>query len=1130
MPRFLSTLLALLLASFYVTGQSVLSSGNWYKLEIQERGVYRLSRTYLQNAGVDIDNVDPRTIKIYGFKGGMLPQSNATERPTDLVELSIMVLGQEDGRFDNTDNIFFYAENGDSFHYEGDELVYENNIYSDENYYFLTYGGANGRRIETAENIAGDFPQIDSFNDFQYLKNENYNLLSSGRAWYTERFNTTTSQSYNFSFDNIAGNSEIKVSVNVMAQAFDPSSFDISIGNNVIGNIPVQSVPDFTTRFGRYLVKGYDVLGVFMVNSNLVNKGEVSIQLDYLKNETQSTGFLNDLLVEVESNLSLSNDQLHFRSLESLSNSVSSFYIANTKSSTMVWDVSSHNNAIQHVIDFNNGVSNFNAETDKLREYIIFEPSLLSEPSAITRSANQNLKLNLDTEFLIIAHPAFIDQAIRLANFRSNNDGLNSKVVDIFKVYNEFSSGRQDVTAIRDYAKYLYDNGQLKYLLIFGRGSYDYKDITPNNTNFVPIYESRNSLYPLDTYASDDYFAFLEDEEGDWLEQNGGNHTMDIGVGRFPVKTPEEAKVVVDKIINYSTNPETIGEWRNKVIFVADDADGNLHHRQANNLSIFVDTTYSEFQSEKLFLDDFPQVSKPSGEVSPKASKALDEVVGDGALIVNFTGHGGESGWMQEQVLDIVQIQNWRNIDKLPLFVTATCEFARHDDPKRISGGELVVTSEKGGGIAIVSTCRPVSSASNFVLNKAFYEAVYRQENNQYLRLGDIFKITKNESVNLAQDPKKVGNRNFALLGDPTLRLSYPSKNIKITEINGEEAKTDTLKAQARTRLTGQVFNLDDTPDTRFNGEVLFTIYDKPIFKTTLGNENSPFTYKSDENIVFRGSAAVNSGEFDIEFIMPKNISQQIGNGKINMYAFNDGMQDANGSDIKLQIGGTSPNPPSDQDGPLIELFIGDTLNTNLNGVSHNTNLVAVMSDESGINLSSFGIGNNITVTLDDDETFIANEYYRSFQGDFTKGYLSFPLTDLSKGPHKATVKAWDVNNNSSEQDIFFTVADPNEVVIYKLENYPNPFNQSTNFRFTHNRAGDDLEVTLTITSPLSGTVYEKNIEVENSASDVDLLNWEANTENGQKLTAGIYIYSIEVRSIKDGAKRQAHQKLILIN
>lgn len=1111
------------LISFKAQTQSVLSSGDWYKIEIEERGVYKLTFRDLRNAGVPVNSINPQTIKVYTYLAGTLPQANNIDRPYDPFQIPISVRGENDGNFDNDDYVLFYAQSASTYSYQSGSLEYHHNPYDNVNYYFITYGGEQGERIASISSLDGNFPVINSYDDFKYYEREQNNILTSGREWYSERFSTTTNQSYTFDFENIIAGSEVNLSVAVMAQAFQNSSFTVADNNGALGTIEVPSIPNFNNDFGRYAIKGRDRVQQFTTTAPSSN--QLEFELEYQKNNDFSIGYLNYLLVETKNDLSFNNSQLHFRSIESTSNTTSKFQLKNADANIKIWDITYPDapKAINHKL--NNGLAEFAVPSESIYDYIAFDESNNNPPISISQISNQNLKSLTDVEFLIISHGDFLSHANRLAAFRQSNDGLISKTVVIDKVYNEFSGGRQDVTAIRDLAKYLYDNGSLKYLLLFGRGSYDYKNIRSNNTNYVPIYESRNSLEPLDTYASDDYFGFLEEDEGEWLEFDNGAHTLDIGVGRLPVTNQQEAQVVVDKIINYATNPETIGKWRNDIVFVADDEDFNLHQGQADELTVFVDTTYSAFQPYKFYLDNFPQVSKPSGETSPKASAALDDKVNEGALIVNFTGHGGVNGWMQEQVLDIVQIQNWTNYNRLPLFVTATCEFGRHDDPQRISAGELVVTSEKGGGIAIVSTCRPVSSASNFNLNKAFYEVVYTQENGEYLRLGDIFRLTKNN-----ENANSVGNRNFALLGDPTVRLSYPKKQIEIVSINDKSSKTDTLKAQSKVSLGGEI-KFNNQRDQAFNGTVEFVVYDKEVERVTLGNAgNNPFTYKSKENIVFRGSSSVSGGEFTIDFIVPKNISYKIGNGKINMYAYSDNMEDANGSDISLLIGSSSNTIPSDESGPEILLNMGDTLNTDLSRVSHNTNLIVELQDESGINLSGFGVGNNITATLDDEQTFILNEYYEAKKDSYSEGLIVFPIEGLTKGPHKITVRASDVHNNTSESTISFNVADPNQIVIYEIKNYPNPFSNQTNFAVKHNRAGETLDVVLDIISPLSGLVLSKEIRFENSPSNLEFFQWNGETSNRVKLTPGLYIYQITLRSTRDGAKNTARQKLMLIN
>ena len=1115
-----------LISPIVLKGQSVLSNGNWFKMEIAERGMYRLTYQYLQNAGIPIDNINPTTIKIYGMSAGVLPQANNSGWPYDPQQLSIEVIGEEDGSFDANDYILFYAEDGDKYHFENNELIYEHNIYDDNNYYFLTYGGNTGNRIELEVSPSSSDGIITAFNDFRYLKEENYNLLTSGRNWYSYRFNTTTTQDYLFSFSNNVIGDSIRLTTNVMAQSFETSSFNVKVNNQLAGNIEVQNINDFNKKIYRYDTKGYENKGAYKAISNK----DVKVTIEYNKNSSHSIGFLDDILLEANCDLSFNNDQLTFRSLESLKNNSTEYKISNSSASNRIWNITNKYSPKEISANVSGTVTSFKALSTELQEYVIFNPQEITEPLSISNIENQNIKSLTDSEFIIVTYPEFQSEAIRLANFRISNDGLKSNVVVIDKVYNEFSGGRQDVTAIRNMCKYLYDNGSLKYLLLFGRGSYDYKNTINNNTNFVPIYESRNSLHPLDTYASDDYYGFLEDEEGEWLEISGGNHSLDIGVGRLPIKSSDDARNVVDKIIYYSSSENTLGDWRNNVVLVADDGDFNLHQRQVIELTQFLDTTYSSFLSKQFLLDNFQQVSSPSGETSPDASNALDQKIEEGALIVNFTGHGGENGWMQEQILDIIQIQNWDNYDKLPLFVTATCEFGRHDDPLKTSGGEMIVTSENGAGIAIVSTCRPVNSSSNFALNKAFYENVYQRTSGEYLRLGDIFRLTKNQSIDLASDLNKVGNRNFSLLGDPTLRLNYPKQQVVITGINEPFAKTDTLKALSKVKLFGQV-NKGPTIDASFIGEVSFTIFDKPILKTTRGSiENTPFSYYSKENIIFKGSSKVRNGIFDLEFVVPKNISYLVDNGLINLYAISDNKKDANGSEIKLKIGGTSTNPKIDNLPPKIQLFIGDTLNTNLSLVSHNTNLIAILEDESGINLSSFSVGNNITAILDETQIYNLNNYYTAFSNTYQKGFLNFPLKNLSKGQHTLKLQVWDTYNNSNESTISFTVADPNSVVIYDVDNYPNPFDDYTNFRLQHNKSGEDILIELELISPISGLVYNNSFTIKNSNSFVEFFQWNGKGLNGEKISPGIYIYQVTVRSIKDGAKNTAQKKLILIN
>lgn len=1116
------------MSSFSIAqNNSVLAEGEWYKLSVSQDGVYKIDRNFLSSMGIDPSTIDPRNIKIFGNGGGMLPQSNSATRPIDLVENAIKVTGESDGTFDAGDLIVFYAEGPDHYQYVEDSLAYAFNIYDRKNYYYLTVSNTQGNRIASRGQGNLTAPEISWFDDFQYHETNTTNLLISGRKWYGEKFDLTTEYTLDFNFEGIKSNTDIKVTSKVMAQSFGQSSFDLFLNNTQIGEQLVESVPDFNQKAFRYSIKGKETLSVFSINANSISNAE-NLELDIRYNKTsssQSIGFLDHLIVEVQRDLQWYGQSTVFRSIESKENTSSTFVVSNADAQLNIWDISNKFEIVNQQYSLDGSTAKYEVETSELKEFVLFKNSTLPAPSFVSKVANQNIKSLSTPDLLIVTDKSLLAPAQKLASFRESNDNLSTQVVTTEQIYNEFSSGKQDVSAIRDFVKHLYDKSlRLKYLLLIGRGSYDYLDIIPNNTNLVPIYESRNSLHPLKTYGSDDFFGFLETDEGTWDEDPAAQHTLDIGIGRLPVSNLNEAIQVVDKIINYSTNKSSFGEWRQVITFVADDGDFNLHQRQSDQLTKLVDTTYKVFNPSKLYLDAFEQESKPNGEVSPQASEALDNAVNEGALIVNFTGHGGEAGWMQEQVLDLTMIRNWENEDNLPLFVTATCEFSRHDDPRRISGGELVLTNPKGGGVAIVSTCRPVSSSSNFELNKAFYNNVFARENGNYLRLGDIFRLTKNDPAVNA-----VGNRNFALLGDPSLMLNYPSHDIKINSVNKNGAETDTINAQSLVKISGQI-ETNNQLTSNFDGTLYATVYDKESSFTTLGNENSPFNYYSKENVIFRGKASVTNGVFEFEFIVPKNISYQTDLGEISLYAVNNtNTLDAGGAD-NIYIGGSSSPPFNDQTGPEITLYLGDSINQSLMDIPSNTTLIVKLSDESGINLSGYGVGNNITAVLDDSITYIMNDYYISSIDTYNTGYVHFPIKGLSKGPHEILVKAWDTQNNSSEKLIRFSVTDPNKLNISTLMNYPNPFTESTTFIFNHNRAGEDLSVRLEILNSLGERVRSYNKDITKSDSRVEITDWTGNSKTGEKLKNGIYLYKLTVRSNKDGAIHHKHNKLILIN
>lgn len=1113
--------LALLALSTYTMAQvleSPLKSGQWAKFSVLEDGVYKIDYNLLKFAGFDPDKIDPRNISLFGNGTGMLPQANNAPRSNHLQEIAITVIGESDGQFNSGDYILFYGQNPDKHFYDVDKQIFhfENNLYTDKNYYFLTISSHPGERMANKENIAGSYPIINTFNDFVFHEKENYNDLNSGRQWFGERFDITNNLSLPFTMQGIVANSQVKIVSSVMGQNFNPASFSLSLNGTPVIEQPIPPIAN-----SQYGIKGRVVVDTLTINTNSIPTQNFTYQ--YTKGATgKSVGYLDFLLANFHRNLSLYGNQTQFTSASSISNLVSTFEVTSFPSNGFIWDITDPLGCSYQQFQFNNNKATFNTETNQLKTFIASKESDFLIPVYEKQVLNQELISKSNVQLLIVSHPDFISEAKRLANHRQNANGLSTLVVTPEEIYNDYSGGKQDPTAIRDFARNLYGTG-LENVLLFGRSSFDFKDRVNKNTNFVPTYESRNSLSPLETYSSDDYFAFMEVSEGSWRESPVEAHTLDIGVGRLPIKTVEEAAIVVDKLIAYDTNSKSFGSWRKDILFVADDGDFNLHQSDADKLARDIEANQFQFDTKKIYLDAFKQISKPSGQVSPDAREALLKSLKKGSLIVNFTGHGSERVWLQEQILDEELIEEWNNKEVFPLLVTATCEFGRHDDPTQISSSELVLTKKDGGAIGLVTAARPVNASTNAFLNKAFYEALFTKVNGKYQDLGAVFRETKNNSVN------GVSNRNFSLLGDPSMRLAIPNNEIIATRISTATG-SDTLKALSRIIIEGEVRS-QGIKNENFNGAITVVLKDKEFNFNTLGDENPVFTYQERSNTLFRGEATVDQGSFQLEFILPKNIAYQVGYGKLSLYAKNNAStSDAIGGSINFKIGESEVDDGSDRTPPEIKLYMGDTTFVNGGITSSATQLVARLSDASGINVANYGIGNNLIAILDNEHIFEVGEYYLADLDDFTKGTITFPIENLAPGRHTIELKAWDVYNNPSTAKVDFVVTSGTQIAIQQLYNYPNPFSGSTTIQFEHNRAGEDLEVYATIVDISGQTMRMMNYEAQASQYLVTLPEWDGTNTAGTKLGNGVYLLRLVVRSLLDGSKNEQISKLIILN
>jgi len=528
--------------------------------------------------------------------------------------------GEADGEFNTSDYILFYGRGTDTYRFdvETNQIEYENNDYSDTSYYYINISDQVGKRLAIQENAGNTFNRITDFFSYRTHEIDIYNLVISGREWYGERFNGSSPQNFIFDFEGLLPDSPVQVTTSVLARTFVPAEFQVNINDDFVALLTMPSVPN-----GTYSTRAKEVTEVFSLSGISPVEKSITVTLDFLKaNAATSIGYLDYLLVTAHRTLQLFGDQTTFRSWSSTDDGGKTYEISNIVDGGMIWDISDPYAPKIQEFEINGGVATFGTESSELKHYVVFNPRLNKAPAFIGTIENQDIQGAGSANLVIVTHPLFYSEALRLGELRTTHDNLTVRVVTTEMIYNEFSSGSQDVTAIRDYFKYLWDidhsNTGLRYVLLFGRSSYDYKRRLAINTNFVPIYESRNSLHPIYSYASDDYYGFMEDVEGDWIETIAEDHTMDIGVGRLPVKTLEEAAAVVNKYYSYSLDSEGFGEWRNEISFVADDGDNGLHQRQANMLADTVITKNGNLNIRKMYLDAFPQKTLPGRETAPR--------------------------------------------------------------------------------------------------------------------------------------------------------------------------------------------------------------------------------------------------------------------------------------------------------------------------------------------------------------------------------------------------------------------------------------------------------------------------------------------------------------------------------
>ena len=1107
--------------------KSALSEGKWIKISIKESGFYKFTYSDLRKMGFS----NPEKVSIHGYGGWPMEEDFFNAVYNDDVPSVAVWRG--------SDYILFYGKGPVKWTYSESGsrkmFVHENNAYSTLGYYFVT-DATETNEVKSVPSEGSAAVQIDKFDDYMLHEKDEVSITTDGRPYsgrdlFGESFDSRQSLSFPFSIPGITDDDGI-VSFRFVANIRSGGRGTVSMNIND-KEIPLSNntINVNNSRSSAYIAAIEAVpVAAWTGEKSEDTKVDISFDLRYL------TSHLDYIRLQMKRRLQPYGAYTFFRSLESEGKSAQ-FNIKNASSNVLVFDVTDNNQVQLMETSLSGSDVSFTIPAGRLREFAMVDISKdIKAPDVVGEIKSQNLHGMEQTDMIILAPEAFVSEAERLAKTHRSRSGISVAVVTPEQVYNEFSSGAPEATAIRRFMKMFYDrrtsdSDAPKYLLLFGDGRFDNRKLTNDwknsSDNYLLTYQSRETLGQY-SYVSDDYFGFLSEEK----DYNPNTATIYLGIGRFPVNTLTQAKNAVDKVISYIENTRP-GPWKNKLCFVADDGNANdtdplTHMNESNQLADYIENNHPEFIPKKLFFDAYRRDFSGGKPSYPDIRTNIQKDLKEGVLVINYTGHGDATSWAEEKVMTQADI-NSATYTNLPLWIIAACDFAPFDQLST-SAGEDVFLNKKSGGIAVLTSSRVAWSTPNFRLNLSFMHNLFQKKDGRHLTLGEVMKNSKNSN-------KAVELKSFVLLGDPALTLAYPDEyKMEVTEINGKAVTADPVYFRAFERITvkGQVKTSDNAVASDFNGLLSTTVFDNQQQITTLNNANiGIYRFLDYPYTIYLGNDSVRNGEFTFTFPVPKDISYSPMNGKISLYAVDESNnKEANGSYKNFKVNGTADNFDTDESGPDIRaIYLNTTDFKDGDRVNETPFFTAIVWDESGINVGGGSIGHEITLTIDNNPvlSYSLNSYYRThLSGEEGEGIIKFSVPQLESGKHTAEFKVWDIHNNSSSRTFSFVVADNYKPSIVELTAGPSPAKDYVNFMISHDLPESTINVEIQVFD-ISGRLIWNHIESGSSEMfDYYRVQWNLTTGAGGRLRPGVYVYRAVIKSDKSTEVSKSNKLIIL--
>lgn len=1085
--------------------ESVLNSGKWVKIQVAEDGIYKLTAADLKKMG--FSNLDK--VAVYGYGGWPLDEDFSTTYIDDVPEVAV---------WRGADYLLFYGKGPRKWEYSSSDksFIHTNNPYSNYGYYFVSEKETTGRTMEKAASAAGATLQVTTFDDYVLHEEELVSVNSSGRELYGESFTSTLSRDFTISVPGIT-NDEGKATLSFISRGNGTITMNVDGNALISGSV---SVPSDEYEVAREL---------YRERAWMADKGEtVKVNIGYSTTGHKNV-HLNYFRLQMKRQLKVYDNYTFFRSLSARGNA-SRFVIQGADASTLVFDVTDGVNPQQMETSLNGTELSFSIPASaSLREFVVVKPSQIKAPVTVGEVANQNLHALPQQDMIIIAQPNFTTQAERLAEAHRTKDNLTVRVVTPESIYNEFSSGTPDATAYRRFMKMFYDRKTSeadapKYLLLFGDGSFDNRKLTSawksvDMSNMLLTYQTENSL-SSQSYVIDDYFGFLDDADN---KKSLQNKKLCLGIGRFPIRTVEQATQMVDKVISYMENKNT-GSWKNNLCFMADDGsntDGFMteHMEFADQLAGYVESEHPEFLVNKLYYDAYKK--DMTAGTYPDVRSGLQKLLKDGLLLFNYTGHGGTTALSDEKVLTQTDINQF-TYTHLPVWVTATCDFTRFDD-LNTSAGEDVFLNKSSGGIALFTTVRVAYSRPNFPINDNVIRNLFERNNGRRRTLGEVMQATKNTLSSVY----KLG---FCLIGDPAVKMAYPEFGMKVTTVNGQSVDGNSISFKALEKITveGEVLDVSGQLVTDFTGIVNPTVKDSKVTVTCLKNSNkddSPaFTFTDYPNTIFIGNDSVRNGKFSFTFTVPKDISYSNLQGKMNLYAVDtESGNEAQGNFDNFIVGGTSDTAETDTIGPEIRaLYLNDTTFVDGGQVNTTPYFVAELWDKSGVNITGSSVGHDMMLVIDESTvlSYNLNSYYELLPGEDGTGIVKFPIPALEPGKHTAEFWVWDILNNSTVRTFTFEVVEGLKPFLFDVIATPGIAREQVTFHLMHNRPESRMRVGIMVYDLAGRQLWKHEESGTSGLFENYTVSWDL-TSGGARMRPGVYIYraAISTDNSKDATK-----------